>query len=103
MTGDRFVQLLADYVATRKDYNTLTKREAVEETLRVLISDMGAAQALLDVIGVKHDLYDPVSPRGTAEQVVVTVLTKLHESVYEIDDVGAELIEELITDVERVL
>ena len=52
-----FAERIADYVATHDRYEEMTKREVVLETVRLLTSDISAAQGLLDVIGVRHDLY----------------------------------------------
>lgn len=55
--GD-FVKKIADYVETHVKYDELTKRQAVESALYVLLNDIGAANDFLRVIGVDIDLYE---------------------------------------------
>lgn len=54
---ERFVQETYEYVKTHERWNELTKDEVLRETLLLLVGDIGAAQAFLDAIGVKVDLY----------------------------------------------
>lgn len=59
---DAFIKGVADYVETNARWAEMSKREAVEATVRLLVEDVGAAQSFLDAIGVPYDLYDHGEP-----------------------------------------
>lgn len=48
---------MADYVQTHRLYEVMDKREAVIAAVEVLCGDLGALQSLLDVVGIKLDVY----------------------------------------------
>ena len=54
-TRAEFAEGIADYVQTHKDYERLSKWEAIIAAVRVLTDDLGAAQSFLYAVGV-HDL-----------------------------------------------
>lgn len=55
--AETLVSRLADYVATHPNYESWTKREAVEAAVDVILGDIGAAQEVLESWGVPWDLY----------------------------------------------
>ncbi len=52
-----FISQMLAYVKTHPKYETLDKDQLVTQTIWVLLGDIGAAQAFLDVINVPYDLY----------------------------------------------
>ena len=47
----------ADYVATHERYDAMSKRDVAIAVVELILSDIGAAQEVLDTIGVRVDLY----------------------------------------------